>query len=214
MTDMTRPSTWAVLAGAALPRRWRTSDPAGVLATSHGAADRDRDRLAGRLAMSRAFRLYAGDDTRPSPQTLVAYRPHGRPYLPAAPALYCSVAHSHGWAIAGISSRPIGVDIEKIRQRHPALPASVATPGEIARVAAYVTDPAHLVTILWTMKEAVMKATGEGLRIPPRHVRVDEFDGRIARVIVTASGVSPAEFRVATGRTGTYCLSIALGAGQ
>ena len=207
--DMTRPSTRMTLAGTALPPRPWAPNLAWPHVAAPGTVRREWDWVAGRLAMSRAFRLHTGDDRRDALPVLVAYRPGGRPYLPAAPALWCSIAHSHGWAIAGISSCPIGVDIEKIRRHHPALLLSVASAAEISRVAARVADPEHVVTVLWTIKEAAMKATGEGLGIPPRRVRIVEFDGRSAQVTVTAASSFPAELRVTTVRRDSHYLSIA-----
>jgi 4'-phosphopantetheinyl transferase len=99
--------------------------------------------------------------------------PHGRPRLlePAGTGVEVSVSHS-GDRIGVALSRcgHVGLDVERV---DPALDVSslvrrVLTPDERAVVAG---DPAAFLA-LWVCKEAVLKATGHGLRLDPRAVEI------------------------------------------
>ncbi len=87
-------------------------------------------------------------------------RQHGRPRLPGTP-LYASVSHSSDLVVvATTAAGPVGVDVELIGgppwQR---LLSSVCTLEEQACV----STPTDFLTY-WVRKEAIVKATGEGLR--------------------------------------------------
>ena len=90
--------------------------------------------------------------------------PHGKPVLPGGPGF----SLSHGGDLVGVAVRPdgdVGLDVEQVRDVADlaALAAHVHSPTELAR--AGVTDrPTFFRT--WTRKEALLKATGEGLATP------------------------------------------------
>jgi 4'-phosphopantetheinyl transferase len=86
-------------------------------------------------------------------------RPHGRPRLPGT-GLAASISHSGDRvAVALTESVPVGVDVEQIR------------PVGVEEVAGHVLAADESAATLpdffryWTRKEAVVKATGEGLRM-------------------------------------------------
>lgn len=75
--------------------------------------------------------------------------PHGRPRLPDHP-LAVSVAHSGRRVVVAVGDHgALGVDVERLGADHP--------PAELAR---------------WCRREAVVKATGDGLRVRVRDVAV------------------------------------------
>ncbi|MEV1026098.1 4'-phosphopantetheinyl transferase superfamily protein [Streptomyces sp. NPDC050264] len=93
--------------------------------------------------------------------------PHGRPVLesPDAP-VHFSLSHSNGMALIGVSTVPIGVDVEKVPT---AETARVCTPAlhpdeqeELAGESAGVVEFGQL----WTRKEAYLKGLGTGLGRP------------------------------------------------
>lgn len=88
--------------------------------------------------------------------------PHGRPRL-AHPGLEASISHAGDVVAVGLTtSGPVGVDIEVVaRGEYESLVASVCTPTEQA----HVRGPRDFYAY-WVRKEAVLKATGEGLRRP------------------------------------------------
>jgi 4'-phosphopantetheinyl transferase len=122
---------------------------------------------------------------------------HGKPRVPALPGVHVSVSHSAGCiAVAVVRGGAVGIDVEEIGQFDPVelegLAAGILAPEERAELA---RQPAHdgawAFTTYWTRKEALVKATGEGLasaldRIvvsppssPPRLLRWDGPPGPV-----------------------------------
>jgi len=104
----------------------------------------------------------------------------GRPAVSAPHPLHASLSHGGGWIAAAMRlDHPLGVDIERTK----AIPAAVR--AEILSDAEYgwADGSPDRVMALWCLKEAWMKATGEGLRRDPRNA---SFSIRGTRV--TAQG--------------------------
>jgi 4'-phosphopantetheinyl transferase len=108
---------------------------------------------------------------------------HGRPRLPGN-GVQASVSHSGDIvAVAITSAGPVGVDVEAVRSiDFSAVTERVCTPGERNHVHA----AADFYTF-WTRKEAVLKATGEGLQRPMTDLEV------------TPPGSAPALLRLGAG---------------
>lgn len=82
----------------------------------------------------------------------------GKPFVGGYPDLFLSITHAGGYAAAALSAtRPVGIDIERVKPRHPALLRMTATPKE-AEALRQRFEPAELATLLWTCKEAAAKA--------------------------------------------------------
>ncbi|HFJ9437395.1 4'-phosphopantetheinyl transferase Sfp [Bacillus sp. BLCC-B18] len=100
---------------------------------------------------------------------------HGRPRLPEGmPQL--SVSHSGEWIVVAFTkSAPVGVDVEQISPNVDVMKMAegVLTDIEIAQIMK-LRDEQKIEGFLtyWTRKEAVLKATGEGLMIPPMDITV------------------------------------------
>lgn len=95
-------------------------------------------------------------------------RPHGKPVL-EHPTHHVSTSLSHGLAVVAVcDDGPVGVDVEHLdATRFAGFEDVVPAPGEQAR-------DLRERAVLWTRKEAVLKATGEGLRTDPRTVVVGD----------------------------------------
>jgi 4'-phosphopantetheinyl transferase len=134
------------------------------------AADRDRFRLGAVLLRAAAARHL---DVLPADVAVDRTcarcgAQHGRPQLPGT-GLNVSVSHS-GEVVAVALTRcgPVGVDVEAVRAiDFAAIAESVCTPAERIEV----RTEADFFTI-WTRKEAVLKATGEGLSRPMSDLEV------------------------------------------
>jgi 4'-phosphopantetheinyl transferase len=101
--------------------------------------------------------------------------PHGRPRVLGAPArLDASVTHSGTRVGVALSlGGPVGLDVEELLDDVGVIAWSVLAPAERAglrRLPAAERPMAFLRT--WTCKEAALKATGHGLRVPPGEVEM------------------------------------------
>ncbi len=75
----------------------------------------------------------------------------------------------------------IGIDVEAVEPRSPIFERTVLTPGERSLRAATDDGPDTWLTRLWTVKEAVAKATGLGLRGRPKDFEIDAVLGERLR---------------------------------
>jgi 4'-phosphopantetheinyl transferase len=162
--DDVRPEHDALLGSVDLERRSRLTLPA------------DRQRLTAAWVVAR---VVLGSATGTPPDRLRVDRScarcgrqHGKPWLPAAPALHISVAHSGSCVVVAVArGTPIGVDVEAVVELEPAeldllVGATLAGEERGALAGSAGEDRAHGFTTYWTRKEAVLKATGEGLASP------------------------------------------------
>lgn len=97
----------------------------------------------------------------------VGYETSGKPFLDGK---YLSFSHSHGMAAAAISSRPIGIDIEKDTEKFPRLYHKFLNAEEISAIG-NLLDVEKL-CFYWCAKEAMYKLHApvpydlrEGLRV-------------------------------------------------
>ena len=136
---------------------------------------RRRDYLAGRWAGKRALALHGGH-----PPETPLHRFEIRPAESGAPQAFrdgeparvaISLSHSDGWAAALVRAGEAGVgcDLEQVEPRSRAFVEDYFTVPEQAFVAAGgAAEQGLRATLVWSAKEAVMKALGEGLRLPPK----------------------------------------------
>ena len=121
----------------------------------------------------------------PLPAISVNADPDGAPYLSVdgegrLPASL-SISHRSGRAFCALSpgvSPSIGADIERIEPRAAAFVNDFFTKTEADRVWACPQAARDtLVTVIWSAKEAVLKALREGLRMDTRSVEVGQVPG-------------------------------------
>lgn len=135
---------------------------------------RRSDWLLGRWAAKRLFVL-AGEAAGEAEVSVLA-APSGAPEAfvgwKASP-LALSLTHSHGVAVAAIgpAGARVGVDLEKVEERPIAFLGDWFTSQEQAWVSASGSSPLAA-TLVWSAKEAVLKALHEGLRVPAKAVSV------------------------------------------
>jgi 4'-phosphopantetheinyl transferase len=147
--------------------------------------DRDRSLLSAALLRAAAASVtgVAAADVAVSRACPDCSEEHGRPMLPGS-GLHVSASHSGGWVCVALTrSAPIGVDVEQVGRRIVGIAGSIGPPADPTG-----GDGARALTVLWTRKEAVLKADGSGLRTP------------MPEVVVTAAGVDPALVRHPTLR--------------
>ena len=91
------------------------------------------------------------------------YGEHGKPFIIGHPDIHFNLSHCREAAICVIADRPVGVDIESIREYKDTLAHYTMNDEELARITQS-PDPAREFIRFWTMKEAVLKLSGEGIR--------------------------------------------------
>ncbi|MGH3615843.1 MAG: 4'-phosphopantetheinyl transferase family protein [Pseudonocardia sp.] len=134
----------------------------------HRAADRARY-----LAAHALVRLVLGDLLGSPPAALELDRTcrcgqqHGKPRLLGVGAPGFSLTHAG--ALVGVAVRPddaVGLDVEHVRELTDlaGMARHVQSPAELARRCGSADAPAFFTA--WTRKEALLKATGDGLSTP------------------------------------------------
>ena len=96
-----------------------------------------------------------------------------------------SISHAGKWAAAVLSldGVQVGVDVELIAPRPKSFVADYFTSSEIELLKSHPGNDDRDVTLIWSAKEAVLKALGLGLRLDTRRVIVtsleDPLEGRL-----------------------------------
>ena len=101
----------------------------------------------------------------------ITRREHGKPYFPGYEGLHFNLSHSGELALCALDSAPVGVDIQIVKEWRPGLPERVCSGAELAWLEG---QPDHwsAFTLLWTLKEARAKESGQGLTTSIRDIRV------------------------------------------
>ena len=170
------------------------------------SSERRRQFVLGRLAVRRLV----GETQGVAPAAVeLGIDASGAPRVATG---YVSIAHGgHGFGAIGLAAyarQPVGVDAESIRPRHPGLGARILRDDEADAVRQLDAAPDAALTLVWALKESVLKGQGTGLRAGARSVRIDELvpaDGR-ARLVSDTSGVWHLSFE----RRGDLWLAVAL----
>ena len=125
----------------------------------------------GEIEAHALLRQMAADHWGLVPLPEMAQGDRGKPFFPAYPHCHFSLSHSGGLSLCTLSDAPVGADLELVRPRREGLPAYALGEGELAWFWERGSRWEDFYT-LWTLKEARVKCTGEGLRKPPRDISV------------------------------------------
>ena len=112
----------------------------------------------------------------------------GKPFFPDAPQICFNLSHSGPLALCGTGAAPLGVDLEILRPRREGLAKYALSEAEYDFFRQQGGDWGAFYT-LWTLKEARVKCTGQGLRQLARTISVPllwpgergELDGLVFR---------------------------------
>lgn len=97
------------------------------------------------------------------------YGEHGKPSLVGFSHIHFNMSHCREAALCVVSDRPVGCDIESIREYKESLARYTMNDQEMQQILA-ARRPEVVFTRLWTMKEAVLKLSGEGLHNDMKYV--------------------------------------------
>jgi 4'-phosphopantetheinyl transferase len=97
------------------------------------------------------------------------YGEHGKPFIVGHPEICFNMSHCREAAICVLSERPVGVDIESIHRYSESLARYTMSDAEMAQIEQAGRADVEFIR-LWTLKEAVLKRSGEGIRNDMKHV--------------------------------------------
>jgi len=97
------------------------------------------------------------------------YGEHGKPAIVGHPEVCFNMSHCREAAICVLSDKPVGVDIESIRRYSDSLARYTMNDAELKRIEQAERRDVEFIR-LWTLKEAVLKRSGEGIRNDMKHV--------------------------------------------
>ena len=119
------------------------------------------------------YRKYTGEPMPP-----IAIEPRGKPYFPQGD-LHFSISHTKRRVFCVLSDRPVGLDAEEMdRNIDLRLAEKILSPEERIQYQ-NAQDPRLALLTFWVLKEALAKATGEGLRGYPRNTQLSLDDPRV-----------------------------------
>ncbi|MGN1229185.1 MAG: 4'-phosphopantetheinyl transferase family protein [Prevotella sp.] len=90
------------------------------------------------------------------------YSEHGKPSIVGHPEIFFNLSHCRSVAACVVSSAPVGVDVEEVREFKDSLARYVLNDDEYAAVMSSSSPDKEFIR-LWTMKESYLKLTGEGI---------------------------------------------------
>jgi len=172
-----------------MPGLWSTLSAEEVARANRYGTDALRDRyVAGRAAL----RETRGRRLGMAPADVVIRRgPRGRPMLETPGDLDFNVTHTRGIALIAHLERPghrVGVDLEAADRTlaHDGLARKFLTAREREAIAGFDDDARRQAFLrLWTCKEAMSKATGDGISAPFDEIGIGRERGL---VVVEGSG--------------------------
>ncbi|WP_425310093.1 4'-phosphopantetheinyl transferase superfamily protein [Ammonicoccus fulvus] len=135
---------------------------------------------------------------------------HGRPMLASTPDLHLSIAHAGDVVGVALHCHPIGLDVEPTApadgpEADPqsavgslaALSSIVLTPDERARLDRLpLQEHRQLLLRTWVRKEALLKATGWGLALPPDRIVLDPSGNPLVDGWPELLGPTPSDARI------------------
>ena len=156
---------------------------------------RQKEWLAGRIYVKQLYHRVMDLDVA-LPSIRIDRLPDGQPLLklngqPVGESI--SISHSHGWVAAAVDplGQPIGIDLEQVELRDEAFLADYFTDNERNWIeSSHELTREQKTTLIWSCKESVLKALGQGLHLDPLRLEIGE--------ITTA--ISPGSFGSARGQ--------------
>lgn len=129
----------------------------------------DRKRSAAAyILLCKALSEEYGIEEKP----LFAYGEHGKPIIVGHEEIHFNLSHCREAVVCALSDHPVGIDVEAVRHYKESLARYTMNEEELRQILT-AERPDVAFTRLWTMKEAVLKRTGEGLRNDLKNVLVN-----------------------------------------
>lgn len=105
--------------------------------------------------------------------------PNGKLFLPGGP--FFNLTHGGDIVALAVADCEVGVDVEDIRAYSDEVASQCFTPDELKWMRGQ-ADPEQAFYVLWTGKESIMKATGQGFRLEPESFSIMPIEHGLHRV--------------------------------
>lgn len=115
--------------------------------------------LSAYLLLKRALKREYGISENP----VFEYSADGKPSIAGHPEIHFNLSHCRLAAVCVVSDVPVGIDVESVRPFKESLARYVLSDAEYQSVVSSPNPDAEFIR-LWTMKESLLKLTGEGIR--------------------------------------------------
>ena len=140
--------------------------------------------VAAYLLLKEGLRQEYGIETAP----IFGYHDGGKPFIENHPDIHFNLSHCREAAICALSDHPVGIDIESIREYKNDLAEYTMNEQELEAIRGAVRPDVAFIR-LWTMKESLLKLTGEGIRNNMKQVIAEAGDRvRYTTVVNTVRG--------------------------
>ena len=113
---------------------------------------------------------------------LFEYGEHGKPFIVGHPDIHFNFSHCREAVICVVSNRPVGVDVESIREYRDSLVRYTMNDQEVQQIESAERPDVEFIR-LWTMKEAVLKLSGRGIVDDLKHVLTDAKTSELTTVV-------------------------------
>lgn len=123
------------------------------------------------LLLKQALREGYGITANP----LFEYGEHGKPAIIGHPEIHFSLSHCRDAVACAVGSRPVGIDVESIREYKESLARYTMNDDELGQIVAAPRPDVAFIR-LWTMKEAALKQIGTGISNELKTVLTDHAD--------------------------------------
>ena len=110
------------------------------------------------------------------------YGAHGKPFIVGRPDIHFNFSHCREAVICAVSDQPVGVDVESIREYKESLARYTMNDQELEQIARAERPDVEFIR-LWTMKEAVLKLSGQGIIDDLKHVLTDTKTSELTTVV-------------------------------
>jgi 4'-phosphopantetheinyl transferase len=200
---------WFAEASRQLAAEWRHAVPEAALRNLTAVREVERNRRVVQMALRRT--VFAAHLGRPLREVELAADANGRIISPS-PEMVVSASHHDDITVLAVAdgARALGVDVEPVEESGwDDAVGDVLSSEELSALAALPASqrPSSYFRA-WTLKEAVMKALGEGLsERDPKTIEVDMAPGR-ARLL-TLDGQTPIGWALRTTKLAQHVCSLA-----
>ena len=116
---------------------------------------------------------------------LLSYHEDGKPFLADYPHIHFNMSHCQVAAVCALAPHPIGIDVERIRPFNESVVRYTMNEEELRQIEAS-SRPDIAFIRLWTMKEALLKLKGTGIKKDMKDVLTNDM--RFTTVVNTSRG--------------------------